>query len=89
MKVKFHGSKKVHYVFRMAALEHNCGYKASSLLDKIRGGEPAAVRVDLQEERLVSPAKRPRQIIKGAKVEDKESDYVPGKITYSMGARGE
>lgn len=45
--------------------------------------------MDLQEERLVSSAKRPRQRIKGAKVEDKESDYVPGKIPYSTGARGE
>ncbi|KAK3869589.1 hypothetical protein Pcinc_025112 [Petrolisthes cinctipes] len=80
VKVKFHGSKKVEFAFKMAALEHNCGYKSGTLLDKILGGDPTARGLNLQEEgRLTSSAKKSLKRRKRRKVEEEgESDYVPG-----------
>ncbi|KAK3872326.1 hypothetical protein Pcinc_022544 [Petrolisthes cinctipes] len=80
VKVKFHGNKKVEFAFKMAALEHNCGYKSGTLLDKILGGDPTARGLNLQEEgRLTSSAKKSLKRRKRRKVEEEgESDYVPG-----------
>lgn len=78
VKTKFHGMQKVECAFRMAALEHNTGYKTGSLLSQIFGGVPVAQGLDLQEkERLAKSSKKSVQRRKRRKREH-EGDYLPG-----------